>query len=641
MTMTEPSEKDKQQFQRAMMELRQGDPQEAVRLFEEVRKSWRNDPDILYLEGCAWGRMGYTVKVKEVSNKALEINPDHFGALCNLANSQMLMDEQDKGLENYRRALEIKPDAPEVLDNYGRALSMLGRYDEAIEFFKTALEHNKNYAPVYAALGGAYSKGGIPSAAMKAFRKALELEPNNFNAHMGIAGLYNNAGDLGQAEHHYREAIRIEDRSVEARLGLASLFSCKGDRYKSLEILKEAEQIGTGDNFVIAACRADCLEHLGEYDQSYEILSKLAEENRMTPTAVATYSKLCMKYGMCDEALELINLSIDKPTTDMSQKQNLRYMAGALLDKLGRYDEAFEYYKQANDSVEMPVNFDTKGKHDQLIRFFSKDTLAKMPRARTGSERPIFILGMPRSGTSLTEQILSSHPDVYGAGELVFLKQVTTKIGKTEPGEGTHYTEKLPGITEQELTGYANQYLDDIKELNSDARFVTDKMPHNFQLVGMIALLFPDARIIHCRRNPLDCGLSIYFQNFIWSHDYAADLAGIGRFYGEYERLMRHWEQVIDNPMMTIQYEDMIDDQEGVTRQLLAFCDLEWNDAVLEFHESKRNVATASYDQVRQPLYKSSHARWKNYARHLGLLKDALPVHCVLGIDDIDMIPSS
>jgi hypothetical protein len=248
---------------------------------------------------------------------------------------------------------------------------------------------------------------------------------------------------------------------------------------------------------------------------------------------------------------------------------------------------------------------------------------------------------MPRSGTSLTEQILSSHPDVYGAGELIFLKQVTAKIGKVEPGNGTYFTEKLGDMTEGELTAYANEYLERIRELNSDARFVTDKMPHNFQLVGMIALLFPGARIIHCARNPLDNGLSIYFQNFIWSHDYATDLAAIGRFYGEYERLMRHWEQVVDNPMLTVQYEDMIDDQEGMTRRLLEFCDLEWNASVMKFHESKRKVATASYDQVRQPLYRTSHARWKNYARHLGPLKQALPAHCILGIEDIDTIPSS
>jgi len=166
-------------------------------------------------------------------------------------------------------------------------------------------------------------------------------------------------------------------------------------------------------------------------------------------------------------------------------------------------------------------------------------------------------------------------------------------------------------------------------------------MPHNFQLIGLVSILFPEARIIHCRRNPLDNGLSIYFQSFIFSHDYATDLAAIGEFYSEYERLMRHWESVIDNPILTVQYEDMISNQEGMTRRLLEFCDLEWDDAVLKFHESERHVATASYDQVRQPMYKSSHARWKNYAKHIKPLVDALPAHCKLGIEGIDEVRPS
>ena len=225
---------------------------------------------------------------------------------------------------------------------------------------------------------------------------------------------------------------------------------------------------------------------------------------------------------------------------------------------------------------------------------------------------------MPRSGTTLTEQILASHPEVYGAGELGDIKTISRRLLETgtdlsKPGTdlSIDYDSCIDRTDQAKLTELANSYLETLRGLNSEARYVTDKMPHNFQHLGLISLLFPEARVIHCRRNPLDCGLSIYFQHFIWTHDYANDLAKIGEFYTEYERLMRHWEAVIDIPMLTVHYEDMIEDQEDMTRQLLEFCELEWNDAGLNFHSSKRFVAAGSYDQVRQPLQHLV-TRWKN-----------------------------
>jgi len=636
--MKTPTEQDKQKFQRAMHEFKNGDQSEAIRLFEEVRSSWQDDPDILYLEGSAWGKLGRPNKVVETSEKALALNPGHYGALCNLANALMLMGDQEHAIENYEKARAIKPDAPEILDNYGRALGMLGRREEAIELYVAAVASNPSHAPVHASLGRAYVESGKPNDAMQEFDLALQLDPDEYRAHLGIAGLYMGAGGLERAEHHYNEAYRLGKSSMESHLGMASFESLRGNRKRALEILSDAESLGIGNNFIINACKAECLEHLGEFEEAYKIVRELAEQEQMSPTAVITYARLCRKFNHCDEALELIQMSADAPSTDSAQTQTLFYTAGAVLDRLERYEEAFEYYQRANESVQAPMMRNRIPLYDYLINFFTREKLAELPRAQTGSDRPIFILGMPRSGTSLTEQILSSHPDVYGAGELHNLVKISADIGKTSTTDSVDYISRLKDISAEELTVYANRYLGEIGELNDTSRFVTDKMPHNFELIGLIMLLFPQARIIHCRRNPLDNGLSIYFQSFIWSHDYATSLDAIGKHYGEYDRIMRHWESVIDMPILTIQYEDMIADQQGMSRRLLEFCDLEWDDAVMKFHESERNVATASYDQVRQPMYQSSRARWKNYAGHLKPLKDALPAHCVLGIQDIDLI---
>jgi len=231
---------------------------------------------------------------------------------------------------------------------------------------------------------------------------------------------------------------------------------------------------------------------------------------------------------------------------------------------------------------------------------------------------------MPRSGTTLTEQILATHSEVYGAGELDYIKKIENSIIGLDSGNEEKYLAKINGLNKEKLTEHARTYLDKINKLDNKARFVIDKMPNNFIQIGLISLLFPEARIIHCRRNALDNCLSIYFQSFIWSHDYAVDLSDIGFYYNEHERLMSHWKEVVDIPILTVQYEDILKDQEAMSRKLLEFCDLEWDDSVMKFYDSKRDVGTASYDQVRRPIYQSSKERWKNYEKHIDPLRKEL-----------------
>ena len=224
------------------------------------------------------------------------------------------------------------------------------------------------------------------------------------------------------------------------------------------------------------------------------------------------------KFDVCEDALELIRLSVEAPGTDTMEKQMLRFSAGRLLDKLERYDEAFEWYRAANETI--AIHFDAEAQRkltNQMIECFNRQAMNKLPRAQTGSSRPIFILGMPRSGTTLTEQILASHPDVFGAGELRYIKELTHEIQNSEPDLKGSWATRMSIIMREKMNELANRYLENIGKLNSEAKHVTDKMPHNFQAIGLINLLFPEARIIHCRRDPLDNGLSIYFQNFIWS----------------------------------------------------------------------------------------------------------------------------
>jgi hypothetical protein len=254
---------------------------------------------------------------------------------------------------------------------------------------------------------------------------------------------------------------------------------------------------------------------------------------------------------------------------------------------------------------------------------FSPALFVNLPVAKTRGKRPIFIVGMPRSGTSLMEQILAAHRNVYAAGELDTLFNITNKI-KQEVGSDEAYPFYISKLNQENLDAMAGIYLKQLDDFSTQAECVTDKMPHNFYLVGLIQLLFPEARIIHCERDPVDTCLSIYFQDFSEEHKYAKDLFNIGTHYHQYQRLMNHWRQVLTIPILDVKYEDLVSDIEIVTRRVLKFCDLDWQESCLQFHKVNRTIDTASFDQVRQPLYTKSVQRWKHYEKYLDELKKGL-----------------
>jgi len=620
-----PSEKDKQRFKKAMKFLEGGRPGEALKLFLKVRKSWGDDPDIGYLEGLAYGKLGDLKSIVTVSNRVLNVAPEHFGALSNMANAQMGLGKTDLALEYYDKALKINPEAPEVLDNYARAITSLGRRDEAIDYYKKAIAIKPGEASTHALLGRVYAESGKPDLALHELNEALNLDSGLSDAHTTLGELHVSAGRVEQAEVHFKKALELGKQNFVAYMGLSNVKRCAGEYDKGLEYLQSAATIIGGDDAIVKGLKANLLQRKGENEQVYEIINSLIADNKMKAQAISVFSRICHKYDRCDEALSFITDMINETTTDIIEKQSLMYSAGDLLDKQKRYDEAFKFYREANSLVD--IKFDRNQytqQHDELIECFSKLNLSKFARSTTGSSRPVFVLGMPRSGTSLIEQILSSHHDVHGAGELNNISKLEDYVKGTDTSEQASLATKFANIDADRLTHMANAYLDKLKDINPDTKYVVDKMPHNFLQIGLISLLFPEAKIIHCVRNPLDNCLSIYFQAFIWAHDYAVDLSNIGFFYNEYQRIMKHWDSVIDLPMLTVKYEDMISDQEAMTRKLLDFCDLEWDESVMKFYDSKRDVGTASYDQVRQPIYQTSKERWKNYEKHLAPLMSKL-----------------
>ena len=303
---------------------------------------------------------------------------------------------------------------------------------------------------------------------------------------------------------------------------------------------------------------------------------------------------------------------------------DLHFHAGDIYHSMQQYELAIDHYHKANALSEIQFDREAHVRFiNSTIAAFSEDTLAQLTSLGNPSARPIFIVGMPRSGTSLAEQILASHPDVYGAGELMDFAAVAQGLG-FDHAHSSGFTARLASLNDAESSRYVEAYLQSIDRLSNGERYVTDKLPYNFLHLGLIQILFPNARVIHARRDPMDSCLSCYFLAFIGTHPHAYDLEDLGVYYREYERLMTHWHDVLSLPILDVQYEEAVEDIEATCRRMIEFCELDWDDRVLDFHQSDRVVRSASYDQVRRPVYRSSVGRWKPYEAWLDPLRQGL-----------------
>jgi hypothetical protein len=340
---------------------------------------------------------------------------------------------------------------------------------------------------------------------------------------------------------------------------------------------------------------------------------------------VLRFARIAPKCGIPETAaLELIERMLaSPPALTGAQRKALHFYASKILDRLRRYDEAFEQARLGHAAD--PVRFDPHAFRAQMNRqaaWFTPERLAALPKATHGWTQPVFIVGMPRSGSTLVEQILDGHGDVFGAGELLDLTQIVNRIATVSRGDIPGF---LSSATPSQLDGLAGLYLSRVVTMAPPAaRYITDKLPFNWMHLGVVSRLFPEARVIHVVRDPLDTCLSCYMTYFFDAVLYAADLRHLGMQYVDHVRLMDHWRTVLELPILEVSYEALIDQPEAQVRRMLEFLDLPWDERCVRFHENRRVADTASIDQVRQPLYRSSIGRWKHYESHLAPLIETL-----------------
>lgn len=610
--------------QQAIEALKDGRLREAKSQFQQIIAVDAEDPQVWHKLGTVNGQLGLMEEAETACRRALEIDPLFVDAHLDLGNVLYSKGRFDEALSCYREALRLKPDYLMALHNIGNSLFALRRIDEAVEAYEAALRLQPGALTFYN-LGNLLLKEQKLDEAIYNFRQALRLKPNFAKAYNNLGNALRYSGREDEAVECFEKALTLRPKFTTPYVNLGVLLTENGQHDKALWRFRQALAI---DPMLVAAKvgEARVLEKQGELEQAAARLQQLLDSGVSSVEVALLFSSLCRHMRRCDEAIAMMENILEGDSTSVNaySRTLLHFELGRALDAAGEFDRAFLHFKQGNALKARDFDPDVHARDiEDTILTFSRDFMRTAPRATIDSHRPVFIVGVPRSGTSLVEQILASHPQIFGGGELVRLFRVVDELPAIL-GANAPYPQCVSMLTTEACNHLSRQYQDRLETLSKEALRVTDKMPANFKHLGLIALLFPQARVIHCVRNPLDTCLSCYFHNFSSSNSYAYDLGHLGAYYRHYLRLMRHWEEVLEIPILKVEYEELVSDMENISRTMIEFCGLEWDERCLRFYDTKRVVATASYHQVRQPLYDHSVNRWKNYERHIEPLRRAL-----------------
>lgn len=427
------------------------------------------------------------------------------------------------------------------------------------------------------------------------------------------------AGRYGDAEAIYQRLLEEDPDQPDAvhLLGLVRMESEQDDEAvvlmeRALTLFPEAPHF---HHNIAGLYRR--MGRLNEAEQEFR------EAIRLKPDYGEAYQGLAemVKFKAGDPLIAQIDAQLRRGDLEDNMRSYFHFAAGKILDDIGEYPLAFQHYEKGNALTRR--QFDSSAFRNlvkDLLYVHSRESVERLAGSGQSSEVPVFVVGMPRSGTTLVEQILSSHSEVFGAGELNDMKIIAALAGQSSQFDTT-YPMCLPGLAKADYKRLGDEYLARIRQYagNSVSRII-DKHPLNFQFIGLIFAMFPNARVIHTVRNPLDTCLSCFFQNFTKGQDYSFDLTSLAFFYNDYRRIMEHWETVFPGRILTISYEQVIENQEAETRRLIDFMGLDFEEACLEFHKTERKVSTASFLQVRKPLYGTSRRRWRNYSSELSEL---------------------
>ena len=596
----------------------------------------RNDQEagVWHLLASAQLMRGKLADAREAADKSIALDankPGHHLLLVDVLLRQREYDEairqcdrllrladlNDEALWRKARALRLRGDldaamqllsgdgshdAPFLYEK-GLALEQLDCLDQAENVFRDAVDAKPTMTVAWRALGVIQLKQGNALLARESLSRASKLDPENAESKVNLVTAVRLSGDI-------QGALLLSEALLREHVGLAHAHTQYAATLQALGRFKEAEQEFLkarelqNDNVEAWAGLAELAEWRGDYAGGLALLDEAGELT--APDLIVSRAKLLLRSGRAAEAADLLRR--EEAVGDGWRpwhRAHAGFGLAHILDELGDYPQAFEAAKKA--SVIRSRRFDTADHSrwvDQIIEYAPTAVF----RGADTNTRPVFIVGMPRSGTSLLEQILSGHSEVFAAGELTIIGDIAARTPTWL--SATHDEGKLAGL--------GKEYLDSLPAAAAEATIVTDKMPLNFLYLGLIAAILPGARVIHCLRDPRDVAVSCFFQDFAdRTLAFSFDLQQTANYYRDYWRLMEHWRERLSLSILEIYYESLVDDIEKHTRRVLEFLDLPMEDACLSFHERKREVKTASHAQVRRPLYQSSVGRYRHYLEQI------------------------
>ncbi|MGA7674169.1 MAG: sulfotransferase [Rhizomicrobium sp.] len=542
----------------------------------------------------------------------------HFEAATSLHRQDRLAEAE----QHYRAALQAFPSHPDVLHGLGVLCIQSRRVEEAEEYFRRAVAAAPQAAEIRNYLGLTLSRLGRNEEAVVEFETALKIKPDLTDTLDNLGNVLLTMGRYEEAVYRFEEALAARPDDTAALTGLGDALSILGrhaEAQDAFEKLLAVDPKNSAAHFGIGTI----MKQLGRFTDARQAFERAVALSLKIPAYHRALAET-ERFGENDPRLAALEeLARDEDSFPEDQKVELNFALAKAYDDLKRYGLAFERLQKGNTIKRRLVAYDEAAVVDIFREIAAEFTPALMQSKREAghpSDVPVFIVGMPRSGTSLVEQILASHPDVFGAGELTYVQDLI--IGGHA---GAEYPSGMASLANDTLRRFGGFYSVRAHALAPQAKRIVDKLPANFRHIGLIHLALPNARIIHLRRDPVDTCFSCYSKLFLSGLNYTYDLGELGRYYKAYEALMAHWRAVLPHDaMLDVQYETLTENFAQEARRIVEFCGLEWDERCLKFYETKRAVRTLSEFQVRQPLFKSSIGRWRPYEKWLQPLFDAL-----------------
>ena len=565
-------------------------------------------------------------KAAECYQKAVEANPRFAEAYNNLANASRFIGDHEKALGYYHKALQFREVYPEAYNNLGSLLRDQGKVPEAEHAYRKAMMQNTKYIDAYNNLANMLYVHNRDTDALRVLGDALRIDENNPATLTITARVQLRRGNYQAAEEAAKRALKANPKFADAMIALGQLYH-ETDRYdEAVKMLEQAVEIAPNSpearNFFGVA-----LKSVGRLEDGKEQILKAIEINSNNFGAYANLNDL-VDFKDAPELVEKMEAIFERiKNPEDPRLMALHFGFAKALEDIGQHERALEHYLHGAKQKRALLTYNEK----ETFKFFSDikeafppEIFQNRPFEGLPNDKMIFIVGMPRSGSTLCEQILSSHPDVFGAGEVKYLARAMGQIRDRFPSMA-RYPLMLKEMEAFHFQTLGRNYLKQIMPGAGSAKRITDKLLTNYFFVGLINIIFPNAKFVHTMRNPVDTCLSAFTKLFKDDMPHSYDFGELGRYYLQYQSIMEHWRKVLPpGTLIDLQYEDVVADVEGSARKLIDFVGLDWDPACVEFHKSSRPVKTASVAQVRKPVYTGSVERWRKYGAGMQPLVEAL-----------------